>query len=181
MTFSGNAPILTAGEIGVIAEGGRIEDALRHLIEATREKLASSEGERRAMLDKPPYAWFRFVLPDPTTDASEATLADGFASTLKTLYEFKDDLAESFLRENPALSGLLFGAYGEVRKHFGSGVKMALEVVADPEAPGDRQLFVLIRTELPRREARAHLAELDRGWWLNALPATEGKMEIALE
>jgi hypothetical protein len=29
--------------------------------------------------------------------------------------------------------------------------------------------------------ARAHLAELDQGWWLGALPAAEGTMEIALE
>jgi hypothetical protein len=58
---------------------------------------------------------------------------------------------------------------------------MALEVVADPEALGDKQLFVLIRTEHARKVARGLLAELDQAWWLNALPAAEGKMEIALE
>ena len=146
-----------------------------------REKLASSEGERRALLEEPPYAWFRFVAPDPSADTSEAILADGFVSTLKTLYEFKDDSPESFLRENLALSGLLFRAYGEIRKHFGSEVKTILEVVADPEAPSDGQLFVLIRTELPRREARTRLAELDRGWWLRVLPTADGKVEIALD
>ena len=102
-------------------------------------------------------------------------------SELNRLYEFKDDLVESFLKENPSLGSLLFEAHKIIQEYFDPEVAMALEVVADPEALGDRQLFVLIRTELARQEARAHLAELDQGWWLDALPATEGKMEIALE
>jgi hypothetical protein len=181
MTFSGNMTSLTASEIGVIAEGDRIETAFRRLIESTRERLASSEGARDALLDYPPYTWFRFRPPGQTTYADEATLADGFISALNELYEFKGNLVESFLRENPSLSGLLFGAYGAIHQYFGSEVKAALEVVADPEALGDRQLFVLIRTKLSRKEARVHLAELDRGWWLGALPQAEGKMEIALD
>ena len=88
---------------------------------------------------------------------------------------------QGFLEENPSLADLLFQAHKLIQEHFGSEVEAALEMVADPEALGDRQLFVLIRTELPRKEARERLAELDRGWWLNALPASEGKMEIALE
>jgi hypothetical protein len=121
------------------------------------------------------------VPPEQTVYADKATLADGFISALNELYEFRGDLVDGFLRENPSLSSLLFGAHGAVRKYFDSGVKTALEVVADPEALGDRQLLVLIRTKLPRKEARARLAELDRGWWLDALPAADGKMEITLE
>ena len=37
MTFSGDTPVLTVEEIGVIAKGDRIEDALRRLFEAARE------------------------------------------------------------------------------------------------------------------------------------------------
>lgn len=107
--------------------------------------------------------------------------ADGRISELRELYEFKDGLVESFLEENSSLADLLYEAYKIIPGHFGSEVKMSLEVVADPEAPRDKQLFVLIRTELPRKVARGRLAELDQSWWLNALPRAEGKMEVALE
>jgi hypothetical protein len=181
MTFSGGTPTLTAREIGVTVEGESIREAFRHLVEETRERLASSEDARRTLLDYPPDTWFRFVAPDQTAYMDKAALTSEFISALKKLYEFKGSLVESFLKENPSLTSLLFAAYGAVHEHFGSGVETALEVVADPEALGDRQLFVLIRTELPRKEARAYLADLDRGWWLGALPAAEGKMEIALD
>src|SRR5215203_3895299 len=181
MTFSGGMATLTAREIGVAVEGESIREAFRNLVEETRERLASPQDARHILLDYPPDTWFRFVAPDQTAYMDKAALTSEFISALKNLYEFKGSLAESFLKENPSLTSLLFAAYGAVHEHFGSGVETALEVVADPEALGDRQLFVLIRTELPRREARVHLAELDQGWWLGALPAAEGKMEISLE
>jgi hypothetical protein len=181
MTFSDDVPRLTAGEIGIVAEGGSIEEAFRHLVEATREQLASSDDARAELLDYAPHTWFTFVAPDQTAYADKTALADEFIGVLKELYEFKGPLVESFLKGNPSLTSLLFAAYGAIHDYFGSGFEAALEVVADPEALGDRQLFVLIRTELPRKEARAHLAEFDRGWWLRVLPAADGKMEIALE
>lgn len=102
-------------------------------------------------------------------------------SELKKLYTFSDGLVDNFLEENPSLTELLLEAHKVIREHFGSGVETTLEVVTDPEALGDQQLFVLIRTDLPRKEARRHLAELDQGWWLSVLPAADGKVEIALE
>lgn len=99
---------------------------------------------------------------------------------LGELYEFNNGAVEGFLAEHPSLADLLFQTHERIGEYFGSGVEAALEVVADPEALGDRQLFVLIRAGLPRREARARLAELDRGWWMDALPAAEGRMEITL-
>jgi hypothetical protein len=114
-------------------------------------------------------------------EPSRAAPTDRLISELRELYEFKDDLVESFLEENPSLADLLFQAYKVIPEYFGPDVEMALEVVADPEALGDQQLFVLIRTELTRKEARDRLAELDQAWWLSALSGAEGKMEIALE
>jgi hypothetical protein len=109
------------------------------------------------------------------------TLTEGFISELSSLYEFRDDLVEGFLEENPSLGSLLFEAYKIIPDYFGSEVETALEVVADPEAPGDRELFVVIRTELPPMKARALLSELDQGWWRDVSPVAEGKMEFALE
>lgn len=115
------------------------------------------------------------------TSAERATPTDKFISELKELYEFKDDSVELFLRESPSLASLLAEAHKIIPSHFGSEVEMALEVMADPEALGDKQLFLLIRTELPRQAARQRLSELDHAWWLEMVPEAEGRMEIALE
>lgn len=68
MTFSGDMPRLTAKDIDVVAEGGRIEEAFSQLIERTREWLASSDDARAALLRYPPSTWFRFVAPDEVRD-----------------------------------------------------------------------------------------------------------------
>ena len=180
MTFAEGAVRLDAPGVGVSVEGNRIQEAFRSLVAAVEDYVASANGEQANLAHYASHTWFRFVTPDQSAFEDKATLADGITSVLNQLYEFKGDMVKGFLGENLSLSGPLFEAYEVIRKHFGPEVEAALEVVADPEALGDQQLFVLIRTELPRKEARAHLAELDRGWWLNALPATEGKMEIAL-
>lgn len=118
--------------------------------------------------------------------AGRLALTDGFISKLRRRYDFREELAvENFLRENlqenPRLGSLLLEAYEVIREHFGSGTRVALEVVTDPEAPGDRQLFVVIRTRFRPKIARALLSELDRGWWLDVLPVAQGKMELAVE
>ncbi len=181
MSFEGSVPRLNATQVGIVAGGDRVEEAFGRLIEKTREWLVSSEGARAELLRYQPSTWFKFVSPIQTSAAQEVAFADGIADALNPLYEFRGDSVGGFLAENPSLGSLLFEAHHVIRKHFGSEVQTALEVVADPESLGDQQLFALIRTELPRKEARARLAELDREWWLDALPSSEGKMEIALD
>ena len=116
----------------------------------------------------------------------EHILADGIISVLNRLYEFRGGLTvEEFLRnnirENASLVSILLAAPRVIRDHFGSDARVALEVVADPEAPADQQLFVVIRTKFPASIARALLAELDRGWWQSASPAAQGKLELDIE
>jgi hypothetical protein len=116
------------------------------------------------------------------TFAREPVITEGSVSRLRKLYEFRGGLiVERFLRDNPYLNVLLLEAHEEIREHFDLGTRTALEVVADPEAQEDRQLFVVIRTKFPPKVARALLAELDRDWWLGALPRTQGKMELTIE
>lgn len=101
---------------------------------------------------------------------------------LRKLYEFRNEAAvEAFLEENPVLAQLLPRAYDKVREYFGSGARLVLKVSNDPEAREDQQLFVLIRTGLRPKAARALLFELGQGWWHGVFPATEGKMTIGLE
>lgn len=173
---------MDAVEIGVSAEGSSAQEAYGRLVEEVSARLRNSADERAALLrDYPTDMWFRFVPPAQTVAAHKSALADGVADALQPFYEFRGDSVRDFLAENPSLTGLLFETRKVIREYFGPEVKPALEVVADPEALGDHQLFVLIRTELPRKEARTRLAELDREWWLAVLPASEGKMEIALD
>lgn len=181
MTFGGGIFRMEAVDIQVSVEGRNAPKVYGDLVEAVGAYLKTSGDERaKLLLVYPPDSWFKFVPPDHATP-NKAALAEGFASALNQLYEFKNGSVRDFLAENPFLGSLLFKAREVIRNYFGPEVAAALEVVADPEALGDRQLFVLIRTDLSRKEARALLAELDRGWWLDALPASKGKMEIALD
>lgn len=118
--------------------------------------------------------------------SDEPALADGLISKLRRRYEFRGGLAlENFLRENAQenehLGGLLLEAYEVIRGLFGPETRVALEVVTDPDAPGDQELFVIIRTKFPPKVARALLSVLDQGWWRNVSPAARGKMELDVE
>lgn len=116
------------------------------------------------------------------TFLGKPALAEGSISGLRKLYEFRGELdVERFLRDNPSLNRVLLEAHEEIREHFDVGTRTALEVVTDPEVQEDQQLFVVIRTKFPPKVARALLAELDRDWWLGALPRTQGKMELIIE
>lgn len=108
--------------------------------------------------------------------------AVGTISSLRKLYEFRGGLVvERFLRDHRFLNRLLLDAYEEIREHFGVGTRAVLEVVTEPEAQEDQQLFVVIRTKFPPKAARVLLAELDQEWWMDTLPAAQDKMEFALE
>jgi hypothetical protein len=118
--------------------------------------------------------------------SDEPGLADGLISRLHRRYEFRGGLAlENFLRENlrenEHLGGLLLEAYEVIRDLYGPGTRVALEVVADPDAPGNEELFVLIRSRFPPKVARALLSALDQGWWRNASPTARGKLELDVE
>ncbi len=87
----------------------------------------------------------------------------------------------SFLQSNSFLIPLLFEARIHIERHFGWYAPAFLEVVSDPEAPDDRELYALIGTELPPGQALAKLERLDEQWWLDALPRAKGKLCIDLE
>lgn len=99
MTFSDNAPRLTAGELGIVAEGDRVEEAFRHLIDATREHLASSDDARAELLRYPPTTWFRFVAPNqvryrsPEIDfwPEDENVDDFIAAATEGRYEEEED------------------------------------------------------------------------------------------
>lgn len=111
-------------------------------------------------------------------------LAERLIGELQKAYDFKGGTTViDFLRDrdNLFLAATLLSAPEKIRDYFGYGPRPVLKVSIDPEAKEDQQLFLVIRTKLSPRVARTLLAALDKEWWQNVFPATEGKMTISLE
>ena len=88
----------------------------------------------------------------------------------------------AYLREYPHLVPLLLEAADRVPRYFGPDAPLVLEVVADPEA--DKllpELFALIRTTLPTREALDQLDRFDADWWTMASPDGPGVVVVDIE
>ena len=98
---------------------------------------------------------------------------------LQEIYSFrqKEDVAE-FLESHPYLVPLLFEAYPQIEKHFGSHARVFLEVVTDPEATADRELYALIGTRLPPEAALEKLERFDKEWWSAAMDRAQCKLCI---
>ena len=101
---------------------------------------------------------------------------------LQDLYSFRQKQAVAeFLESHPYLVPLLLEAYPQIERHFPGHPGVFLEVVADPEATDDRELYALIGTRLDPEEALEKLHQFDRSWWLNALDRAHGELCIHVE
>ena len=85
----------------------------------------------------------------------------------------------SYLQRWPHLVPLLQAAVPHVEAVFGSGLRMILEVVDDPEAP--QQLMAYIPTKLAPEQAVAKINEFDSAWWLSQLGDAQGKLMFDVE
>jgi hypothetical protein len=151
---------------------------------ATPERLPIRDYQRKLAAGARPVL---YSPPEPEEDANEHAFVfarvngsiDDHMDELRELYDFTDDGAvEDFLREDPSLIDFLLGAADNVREYFDPDNPLALRVVKEPDARDGRRLFVFIHTTLRPREALARLDKLDHDWWLEALPATKGKLTI---
>ena len=98
------------------------------------------------------------------------------------LYVIREPVrVQTFLESHPFLSAVLLDAYLQIKCIFGHESVHALQVVSDPEAPGDDRLFVLIGTHLPAGDAVSALARLDETWWLGAIDRAESALSIDVE
>ncbi len=98
------------------------------------------------------------------------------------LYAFrKPEEVGQFLEAYPFLTPLLREAHDKIDDYFGPQTAVALEVVTDPEAMDDRELFAFIQTSLPSQEALDRLERLDQDWWLDASDRSEGRLCIHVE
>lgn len=86
-----------------------------------------------------------------------------------------------FLEAHPFLISLLKEARARIDEYFGSHNDVVLEVVTEPEADDDRELFAFVQTDLPHQEALARLEQLDEDWWLDASDRAQGKLCMHVE
>ncbi len=102
--------------------------------------------------------------------------------SLEQLYTFrKPQQVSSFLQAHSFLVPLLFEAYIQIEQHFRSNPQVFLQVVTDPEAADDRELFIFIGTNLPPDEALDRLDRLDEEWWFDAMDSSKGGLCIDVE
>jgi hypothetical protein len=99
---------------------------------------------------------------------------------LMGLYDFRDREVTGFLKRNHFLIPLLFEAHDEIKKRF-ENAALFLEVIADPDASDDRELYALVATHLPPEAALEELERLDQEWWLAAMDRARGKLCIDIE
>ncbi len=118
--------------------------------------------------------------------AGKRNPTDGVISVLNRLYEFRGGLVvEGFLRENLPqnryMAGILLEAQARIHDRFRSGARVILEVVTDPDAPSDQQLFIIIRTRFPMKIARDLLSVLRESWWRTLPREARRKLELDVE
>lgn len=126
------------------------------------------------------------IFVNPAEDGKEVNnivpFVNGLIGKLSRLYKFRDAPAvEEFVRKNENLTELLEEAHKKIGEYFGIDVSLELDVLRESDAKSSGRLFVLILTTLRPKEAVSRLDELDRDWWLNALPAAKGKVTIDID
>ena len=101
---------------------------------------------------------------------------------LEKLYTYRrSDEVKGYIKAYPFLAPLLVEAHDKIQEYFGPQSEVVLEVVTDPEADDERELFAFIQTNLTPEEVVNKLNRLDQEWWLDASVRSEGKLCIHTE
>jgi len=115
-------------------------------------------------------------------DTTETSPIEPEIQGLSRLYSFRNPTeVVNFLQTHSLLVPLLLEAYPRIEEHFGPNPEVVLEVVTDPEAADDQELFAFIRTDLAPDEALEKLHQLDQNWWLDEADRANGKLCIHVE
>lgn len=113
---------------------------------------------------------------------SQSRVIDEKIDSLKGKYEISGfDEIKAFLSKNRFLISLLEEIPGKIYQYFGSSQKLALQVVHEPDFPEDSELWILVLTELPAKEARSLMNRFDKDWWLKNLHKAGCKLNVGIE
>lgn len=100
---------------------------------------------------------------------------------LKKMYAFKQiKEIDSYLLNNKFLLDILFEAYGQIVNIFGKNIDLQLELHRDYEEDFE-ELFIVIKSFLKPNVMLALMDKLDDEWFLGAMDATRGKLNITVE
>jgi len=120
----------------------------------------------------------RYYTLTPTT----CTVTSELLAAVEKYYLFRNrHEVLQFLQKHSFLLPLLVEAYGKIAEYFETFSSVVLEVITEPEAENDRELFAFIRTGRPVDEALARLERFDEEWWLEASDRAQGKLCIHVE
>ncbi|MBE3142180.1 MAG: hypothetical protein IMZ53_16530 [Thermoplasmata archaeon] len=112
-----------------------------------------------------------------------AVVSEMRIAKLETIFNFRNpDEVKSFLREHKLIIPVLLNTRSIVEEFFGNKIPVALEVVIDPEALNNKQLFGYISTgSMPQDEAFERFNAFDESWFLKQYDLTDGLFNFNLE
>lgn len=136
--------------------------------------------------------WVRNIFlrkPDMETNAMSKqvgfwqVLQDTRIARLEQVYKFHHaEKVKQFLVNNPVIISILLEAQAVLEKFFGSDVGVTLEVVSDPEASDNSQLFGYIHTgDMAPDVAFKHINAMDEAWFLKKIDLIGGLFNFNLE
>lgn len=103
-------------------------------------------------------------------------------NALDTKYQISNfDEIKSFLSKNRFLISLLEEIPSKIYQYFGNSQKLALQVIYESDFPEDSELWILVLTELPAKEARSIMNRFDKDWWLKNLHKAGCKLNVGIE
>ena len=119
---------------------------------------------------------------DTRVDSVLAGLLEAGIGEIEAIYAMRDaPRVRQYLRDHPEVIQVLLEARLCLEKHIGTDVRVFLEIVRDPEADRDQELFAYIVTTLSADEALRRLDAFDDGWFLKHIGNVAGRLNFNLE
>ena len=104
------------------------------------------------------------------------------ASDVDSLYDVRDQGVKRLLASQPELIPALIDVAGAVPRYFGIDARLALESIADPEEDaGEPELYAVISTNMPPKQALARLNAFDADWWLVRSRRIDPRLRVTLD
>lgn len=131
---------------------------------------------------KIPLAAIEELKPQRKIEETSAILhAIGDIDLLKEVYFFQQTKEiETYLWNNRFLLDILSEAYKQIINIFGKDIDLQLELHRDYEEDFE-ELFVVIKSSLKPDQMLVLMDKLDDDWFLGAMDATKGKLNITVE
>jgi len=109
------------------------------------------------------------VFRSEPSSAALCVVSEGELALIDLFFDSADLVdTRRYVQGHPWVFELLIESVAHVSRVFGPQSRVTLELVSDPSAPADEELFALIPCSLGGQVGRELLRNLDTSWWLNA-------------